>query len=442
MQLKLSVSSHGYKSKEQVEKNNGFSKIRFTRRQIGLSEFEELIKQGYGFCNWFKTQGGEFPISKKRDANFDCANVVFVDVDDYTMEMNELVSRLEKKPTLYYTTWSNNPPYYRFRLCYVFEGDVTDINTFGALYWGIISSIRQDVPDYPNKDKCGAEASHLMLGNGNGKCEVVSTGRTYRLTEFEVDVAAYIASKDKNKKSHSGRSKRYADISQLVTDTEFMEDMKRMPPIRFIGKYWKKYPFMEYTQLDFNDGYAKIPKNFVEILRCWTYNSVLGRCQVRRIADGEGRRFKMFLSAQLHRLIKPDITFEHLLFNLFYERQFYYENFDGVLTDELLQEKAAMVVTMPFEDIFVKVRNKHKTFMVDKEYCRERGIKPRTMSNMVRKKLKDEEIAKWYNEELSVSENLALMKENGVKIGRSRLYAYCDSHGIPRRSYRRKSTQW
>lgn len=60
------------------------------------------------------------------------------------------------------------------------------------------------------------------------------------------------------------------------------------------------------------------------------------------------------------------------------------------------------------------------------------------MVGIVRRKLKDEEIGELYDCNLSVKQNLDLLKANGMKIGLSRLYEFCDRNNIPRRCYRKK----
>ena len=59
------------------------------------------------------------------------------------------------------------------------------------------------------------------------------------------------------------------------------------------------------------------------------------------------------------------------------------------------------------------------------------------MVGIVRRKLKDEEIGNFYDCSLSVKDNLAMLKANGIKIGLSRLYEFCDRNNIPRRPYKK-----
>ena len=127
--------------------------------------------------------------------------------------------------------------------------------------------------------------------------------------------------------------------------------------------------------------------------------------------------------------IKPSITYEHLLYNLICERTWHHDNSDGVISNNVLSEIAKNVINTPVEEIHLQSRHKKK-FEIDKAYCAEHGISPNTMKNIVRKKLKDEEIGNLYDVSKSVSENLVMLREMGLKIGKTKLYEWCQENGI------------
>ena len=95
---------------------------------------------------------------------------------------------------------------------------------------------------------------------------------------------------------------------------------------------------------------------------------------IRKRRDGDKRRYYMYLSALIRKQIKPDITFEHLLFNLVCERQNFYDNSDHVLTNQFLMEKALMVINTPIEKISLGSYKKRPKYKVDREFCRKNGI--------------------------------------------------------------------
>lgn len=439
IELKLSLSLEHYATKESID----IKKLCFRRSSISIEDFTKHIKDGYCFCHWFTTKADIFKIYEKRNDNFDRANVVFIDVDDFNMEMKQFVCGLSKKPTVYYTTPSNLCPSkgnkYRFRLCYVFREDVLNGETLASTYKGIIKEIRKDYPTYPDQDSCGARPSQYMNGNGTSRCEVYSTEYVYSLSDFEVSPTE-LAHNNTSISEHANSKK----CVYPITDMDFINDLSTIPPSDLIVKYRERYRYFDHSELTYNEGYALVPENYQEIYRSWYQDVVTSNNGgIRKVSavkikrDGENRRKCLFVSALIRRKILPSITFEHLLYNLVAERQWYYDNSDNTLNNQELMRIANNALSMEYEKINIRTKRKSSKFKVDKLYCSERGIKPKSMVGIVRRKLKDEEIGNLYDCSLSVKENLALLKAHGIKIGLSRLYEFCDRYHIPRRSYKK-----
>lgn len=396
------------------------------------------------FCHWFTTKADTFKIYEKKNDNFDRANVVFVDVDDFNMEMKQFVCGLSKKPTIYYTTPSNlctsKGNKYRFRLCYVFNEDIPNAETLASTYKGIIKEIRKDYPTYPDQDSCGARPAQYMNGNGTPRCEVYSTDKVYTLSDFGASLVESAHHENRSVKESANSN----ECVYPIKDKDFINDLFEIPPSDLIIKYRERYCYFDHSELTYNNGYALIPENYQEIYRSWYQDVVTSNSgDIRKVSvvkikrDGDNRRKCLFVSALIRRKILPNITFEHLLYNLVAERQWYYDNSDNTLNNQELMRIANNALNMEYEKINIKTKRKPSKFKVDKLYCSERGIKPKSMVGIVRRKLKDEEIGNLYDCSLSVKDNLAMLKANGIKIGLSRLYEFCDRNNIPRRPYKK-----
>ena len=438
--LKLSLSLEHYATKESID----IKKLCFKRSSISIEDFTKHIKEGSCFCHWFNTKTDTFTIYEKTNANFDKANVLFVDVDDFSMEMKQFVGGLSMKPTVYYTTPNNLNPQkenkYRFRLCYVFNEDIPNGEMLASAYRGIIREIRKDYPTYPDQDSCGARPAQYMNGNGTPRCEVCSTDRVYTLSDFGVSPieSAHNANSSIRERANN------KECAYHITDMDFINDLSTIPPSDLIIKYRERYRYFDHSELKYNDGYALVPEDYQEIYRSWYQDVVtnssgdihkVSAVKIKR--DGDNRRKCLFVSALIRRKILPSITFEHLLYNLVAERQWYYDNSDNTLNNQELMRIANNALKMEYEKINIKTKRKPSKFKVDKLYCSERGIKPKSMVGIVRRKLKDKEIGKLYDFSLSVKDNLAMLKANGIKIGLSRLYEFCDRNNIPRRPYKK-----
>ena len=443
--LKLSVSTERFERKEDIIPKQ----LNFEQDLLAVEEFKEKVKEGYCFCHWFNTTKDVFSIAEKTKNNFDCANVVFVDVDDYDVEMKEFVKHLPRQPTVYYTTPSNGKNgKYRYRLCYLFNQDIKDSQTFSTLYNGIINSFRVSYPDYPDKDKCGGVSAQYMNGNGTPNCEVYSTDCVYTLGDFNVSYTTTKASTDNFKVSQAPKIRSNKDESKEFpfTDLEFKADFFSMSPNDLIVKYYQRYHFFDSTELEYNEeGYALIGEDYRQIFRRWYLDISTddkGRehkaTVLRKRRDGDKRRYYMYLSALIRKQIKPDITFEHLLYNLVYERQYFYDNSDRVLTNQFLMEKALTVINTPIEKISLGSYRKRPKYKIDREFCRKNGIKPVALSNMVRSKLYTEKIGELYDCNLSVAENLKNIRSHGVKVGKTKLYQFCKEMGLSTKPHKVK----
>lgn len=309
-----------------------------------------------------------------------------------------------------------------------------------SAYRGIIREIRKDYPTYPDQDSCGARPAQYMNGNGTPRCEVCSTDRVYTLSDFGVSPieSAHNANSSIRERANN------KECAYHITDMDFINDLSTIPPSDLIIKYRERYRYFDHSELKYNDGYALVPEDYQEIYRSWYQDVVtnssgdihkVSAVKIKR--DGDNRRKCLFVSALIRRKILPSITFEHLLYNLVAERQWYYDNSDNTLNNQELMRIANNALKMEYEKINIKTKRKPSKFKVDKLYCSERGIKPKSMVGIVRRKLKDKEIGNLYDCSLSVKDNLAMLKANGIKIGLSRLYEFCDRNNIPRRPYKK-----
>ncbi len=130
------------------------------------------------------------------------------------------------------------------------------------------------------------------------------------------------------------------------------------------------------------------------------------------------------------RCIKPDATFQDLLYNLVLRRQRYYDNSDGVLTNNFLIQKVCQVLSMDYSVLQSINPSKHGLYRVDKTYCYMNGITPKSYSRVVAGKIHQKEIAKWYNPEKSLKDNLNDAKNKGIKVSRKTLSKYCKDNGL------------
>ena len=435
MNLKISISTVPYTDKNSIS----WGKVKYQQREISIADFVELVKQGYSFCHCFKSKGEVMSQTEKRDSNFVSAQMVFIDIDNAEIPMCEFVAKLSKQPTVAYTT-PNNYTYkskwlYRFRLCYLFDKPITDANNYSALYDCIMQSICADVPEFISNDNCGRKASQQFGGNARDDVEVITSNNVFTFSDFPFQNNNASLSSSSLLSSNGKQEIRRKDVE--ITDAEFMEDVERLSISDLICKYRCRYDRKTKTDLDYKDGYAIIPDDYQEIYRSTWYIDYFIKDNgdrvpisvIRKIRNGHRRRKKLFIAGLIMKKITPTITYENLLFNLIREVYDYYDNSDKVLTIKVLKDIATRVISIPYDDIHLHSKHKKK-FVVDPYYCAQYNIKPNAMKNVVRKILHDAEIGEIYDCSKSVKENLALFKEMGIKVGKTKLYDWCKENDI------------
>ena len=422
--IELSVSKFSYKHKPN---KSDITSLQFERQYLNLQEFESKIREGYCFCHCFKI-ASPFGVSMKTAVNFECTKTVFLDIDKKNIPMRNFIDQVSMKPTISYTTASNDPDknVYCFRLCYVFNENISTPSQYKALCKSIISTLKRDVSNI-EFDSHAFNVAQYMNGNGNGNCEITSTGYIYSLSDFNLQ---YEEISHEEKKSVEDK-----DFSKFITDFDFMHDFKSLTPLTLRDKYEKKYPFFDKSPLIQMDGYFLYPEDYTEIKRRKRIDSfaksdkeLIIFSRMKLIKDGEGRRNKLYTGCLIRRQIKPDVTFEHLLMNLVMERLYYFDNSDKVLTNSVLMDIAYNALSVPLEGINIPRYRPHK-FRADKTYCSDNGITVRELCGKVRRDKTDEIIGKYYDFNLSVRKNLALLNDLGIKIGKTRLQQFANRYG-------------
>ena len=438
----LSVSRSYFKDKNKI----CWGAVKYQRQNLTISEFISLVKQGYSFCHSFNTKTEVFGVSEKRICNFMSGQMIFVDIDDSQISMNEFVGKLTKQPTVAYTTPNNHTEQsnwlYRFRLCYLLKEPITTVEAYGLVYDSIVGLICKDIPTFQMKDNCGRKANQQFGGNALSDCELIENRIVYSILDFPFQnnnvfslFLLFSNGKTNNKKENIE-----------IVDNEFIRDVDSLAPDELLNKYEERYQYFDRTELDFRNGYALIPNDYQKIYRSWcfdTFEKCTGEIQriprIKKIRDKKRRRYKLFIAGLIMKKIKPSITYEHLLYNLIFEVYNFYDNSDGVLNNATLKGIAQGIIQIPYENIQFKSKCKKK-FEVDKSFCSKNGISANSYKNTVRKILKDIEIGNAYDCSLSVKDNLCILNEMGIKVSKTKIYEWCRENGIDTRGTARSVT--
>lgn len=184
-----------------------------------------------------------------------------------------------------------------------------------------------------------------------------------------------------------------------------------------MNKYKSKYPIIDATPLQDNgkmiipvsDDYTEIRRKFkiqtIEARNGMIYNIPI----TQKLIDGERRRKKLYLNLLLHKRISPNITMEHLMYIAMYELYFYIDNSKDVIS----KKEIANIAINAFKSDVTITDKKRVHYKINKKYCKEHGIKPKTANiihiNETRQtkiKERNEIIKKLFNPSFTDTKNL------------------------------------
>lgn len=377
----------------------------YCKKRVNQFELAELVNNGYVINSVFKLEC--VTCRDKTKYNFVKSNVIAFDFDNSSKTMEEFVSYLDKKPSICYTTPSDGKfGKHRFRLLYIFSKPFTDVNDYREYYYAI-------------KDNCfkGEDTDDMMssgvqnIGGGKRDSSPVIHENIYDLSDF----------------TPLRQSAPVVHDCTCGLSKQFERDLYKLPFNEFHEKYRKIYPYITKSEENYNEnGFMKLDENYIEIYR--ECRHVNGKWTPVRIKDGHGRRRKLYVQCKLRKQIKPDITLEHLVYCLVLEREWYFDNSDGVLDNFELTRIAENAMDDNTEIEILHKRN----FKLDKQFWEEKGYTPKQAKQFIRRDEHWNEILKWYNPDLKDKDNLKIINEHGIKCSRTTLFrfkrAYASSH--------------
>lgn len=450
--ISFSLNSYSHKPTTYDYASMGWQKASVTPKEL-----LEHIKQGFSYCHVFED-------NKRKKEKFLYAQLITIDVDNSDVPMNEFVGDLALKPTLAYTTFSNrlnDDSAYRFHLVYCFRERIY-ADQYKVVYHALSGIVTPN-----NDDDCGKSYCQLMNGNSLDSIETYMSNCMYQISDFISanlsDSNKQQASLSQNYKAEQMHSSKTGTLSKILQkdpleeyllsttqyrcnesfcnnyDKQLYSDFNSMSLSKFVYTY-REIPLIEGSELRYNEnGYTIIPDD---------YNSVFTRirwmdraCKVVRYRDGEKRRNRLFTDACVIRKIKPNITFEQLLYNLAYRVLFYYDNSDGVLSKKLIESKAREAIKKDVDKMSFE-NSKRGKITTSKSFCVEHGLSRRSYARTATKIENHKKIRQWYDESKSVAENFELAKEMGISTSKSTLKRYCKENGIDFNPNRIPIEQW
>ena len=404
-----SVSKRSYR--DRVQARAGCDTMKFQPMELTPDVFLSLAGAGYAFCYNYRD-------NHRCEENFLNTQIIIFDIDYPTTDMDSYIQGLPFKPTMGYTTYSNNPGenYYRFRLIYGFDKPITTKQDFTSIYDAITAA------NGFGKALDKRKISQLYFGSNSrlGGFQDYNSNFVYSFNDFQgfisesgVDIVFSPSADCLNTPTHIYNDEKNDTISEEERHN-----------------YFKNYLLSLETELEIAPSqthYTYPEKYYAVPIRIITQD---GKRVIKKWKDGERRRQKLYISALIMLKNLDTLTPDNLSFNLWQLIGYYYDN----RKDKITKDDIDGIVERAFESrhTYDLQPTRHKgIFRINKEYWAEQGITPQQAVPMVMKE-RNMSIMDYYNPSLSVSANYDALLEMGLDVGYSTLCKYVNELGLKR----------
>lgn len=450
-----------------------------------LFEWYMASISGHSITNLFtpdpEREGNKFGSYQKKNANFEGSQMIGVDIDHSNVK--DVIAFCEAlpeyaKPSYAYSTFSHleEGKGVRFRMMYALETLVKN----PYIYKFVAGKLNKIVVEAAKEagyeveiDECNLRCAQYFNGTNINSVFLENKpvhkyyGKIYSLEDLGADnleeLVEFLRDNAEYKTKNKARTAEIEYLLQLITGEskasnlkEFFienQDKVELPDslkVELItkeiskkhqvilndwdsydykgfqkGSFWRdelkktKYIFRVEKDAWINDSYQFIDDDYFALF-CYGKNNTQ--------KDGQKRRIGIYQRMCLRRVIKPNITIEEMLVNTLIDIMRFYDNSDKILNSKFILKNIFNCFNEDLEDIlereaetieYLKKNTRPKKGVIFK--CREKFNKATIWQIL----------DNFYNEELSLAENLELINnEHNYKIGKSSLYNYAQEKGI------------
>ena len=460
----VSVSTDSYWNKEDVNACVGSSKkeenkdvrekyghrrnhkMSFRTIDVTAPELLNYCLNGYSFCNLFTgfpskgwddrggavtyiKKDGSFTLSAKKNEYFYGSNAICIDIDSTAAPtIQDYVDRLSHKPTFWYTTFSHmeSGKGIRFRMVYALAEPIIGQQQFDAVVDQVHRRIECEVGEVI-EDKCGEKCSQYFNGTNVKNKELVVEYGYYGCIYCIKDIYNNVIEREKNITTTTNYPSWQTDHTSIIPSPNdwLLHDIDTMTYDAFMQAHRHQYNYcyrgdngtwVNDTYQIIDDKYFKLPH--------WVYTTT----------DGSNRRIKVFLRMCLRRVMFPAIDIDNLIFCAYEDVHRYFDNSDGVFNSDYYKRNALDAFAYTLHEL---EENCSKSLEILRAKRPKSGIILKSgvayggTANAVIRDIKYDLLDQYYNRDLSVMENLAVLQSMlNFPISERTLYRYCHERGI------------
>lgn len=459
----VSVSTDAYWNKEDVNACVGSSKkeenknirekyghrrdhkMSFKTIEVTAPKLLDYCLHGYSFCNLFTgfsskgwndrggavtyiKKDGSFTLSAKKNEYFYGSNAICIDIDSTAAPtIQDYIDRLSQKPTFWYTTFSHmeSGKGIRFRMVYALAEPIIGQQQFDAVVDQVHRRIESEVGEVI-EDKCGEKCSQYFNGTNVKNNELVVEYKYYGCIYCIKDIYNNVIERENNITTTNYPSWQNKDTLEIPSPNDWLlYDMDHLSYDAFMQAHRHQYNYCYRSDCGewINDTYQVVPGTYFK-LPYW----------VETIMDGSNRRIKVYMRMCLRRVMFPEIDIDTLIFCAYEDVHLFFDNSDGVFNSDYYKRNAMDAFGYTLEEL-------EELYSCTLEWLRSKAPKSRIVlksgvayggsANAAIRDIKYDFLDQYYNRDLSVMENLTVLKSVlNFPISERTLYRYCHERGI------------
>lgn len=451
MSMKISYSDKTLKAKPEkwqfgkyFGKKGTSDRIQFKTAEHQIEDFEYIIASGHTLA--YQCVGDD---AMNRKAGYIGTDFIVIDIDGTELTIEEVLDKATFKPTIIHTTFSNQTKRKDYKFCYhliycmtetlygednfnyafsLFSGGIEDLVDINAKDCHRITfTSNRDLPNY----------QYRLIGNTYSAPTIGDSTIENNSSIGYLPISKKDSSVKKNNSSSIYNSlynmneedKNLTNICEsFVLDQGFLSDFTKMNRKDFIYQYSTTYDYITFTpptktrKTEEGIVYADYRGvDYYELPSLWRTNDS-GEREWQRIQIG-GRTTQLYVETNIFILIKPDISKEHLVYEVARDVSENYDNKDGQFTNHYILSLVEDVWNHKDEFIGHPIPRNFKIMKCPP------GMTKQSCVGKIRKLMNDESIGSIIDINLSVEGNLAELRKLGVRIKKDRLLAFIkDNH--------------
>lgn len=314
------------------DKPNTYYDLVYEHKSITINQFLELITEGHCFCYNFSTSKAQFGIKEKTIANFLSTSIIWIDIDDSEDDIITVCNKLQYKPNIAYTTFSNRIKGNRFRFIYLLDFKINDIDKYQDYTHIIYSSIKKDVDNNILVDEKCLNVSQQFLGTNKDSIVLLNNEYYYDIKLLDKIKLDYKCTKN----SDSINNIYIKERKRIITENHNISTDKS----EIIHKALELYntegfePVLSNAdkfQHDISDVYSYVGDCDIYEIRRW-YDAKNKKFQ--KVKEGN-RNKTLFVFGLIEKNINPNIKTEELVASLFWLYNNYCEVTDDMGINEI-----------------------------------------------------------------------------------------------------------